>query len=77
MSEIRGQISMYDAMAENENRKPCEYRFHRFIGQRIRFWREGIEATISEIKPYYTYCLTDNGEILVGTPYDISPMEEK
>lgn len=63
MAEITGQLTMYDT----QTGRPCDYSFRRYIGQRVRRWRTGEVARITEIKPYYTYL--DDGT--VGTPYDI------
>ena len=81
MSEIAGQLSIYDAMAENEKRKPCEYNFQRYIGQRVRFSGDyhahhGEVGTITGIGKYYTDIKMDDGRELAGTPYDISPAEK-
>ena len=70
MSELVGQIGMFDIPSENP--RPCDYRFQRYIGQEVRRWRTGEIRKITEIKPYYTYL--DDGT--VATPYDITPVSE-
>lgn len=69
MAEVTGQITMFDM----QTGRPCDYRFTRYIGQRVRRWRTGEIRRITEIFPYYTYL--DDGT--VGTPYDICPAEEE
>ena len=70
MAEITGQITMFDAPEKAS--RPCDYRFARYVGQRVRRWRTGEIRRITEIKPYYTYL--DDGS--VATPYDICEIEE-
>ena len=48
-----GQYSIWD-IHEGPVRKPCEYSFPRYIGQRVVFWRDGLQGVITEIGPYYT-----------------------
>lgn len=69
------QYSIYDIDIETD-RRPCRYRFHRYIGQRVRF-RDGEIGTITEIPGiYYTYIIDRRGRELVGTPTTISPVDE-
>ena len=65
MNQCVGQLTMFDT--HEKQLRPCDYRFRRFVGQRVRRWRTGEIMTITEIKPYYTY-LSDGS---IGTPYDI------
>ena len=70
---IEGQMSLFDIDIE-QDRRPCRYKFHRYIGQRVN----GLHgpATIIRIDHiYYTDIRTDDGRDLVGTPHDLSPME--
>jgi hypothetical protein len=77
---MKGQISIFDTGKKN---RPCEYFFVRYIGQRVRFNKlfepAGIynaeEAIITDIFPYYTYCRTKSGKLLVGTPGTIYPAD--
>lgn len=70
------QYSIYDIGIETD-RRPCRYDFHRYVGQRVRFFRSGETGTITEIPGvYYTYVRTDRGRDLVGTPTTICPVEE-
>ena len=70
---MNGQLSIFDLNNDNNERKPCDYRFKRYIGQKVRFWRENEEGTITDIFPYYTYVKTSEG-IKVGTPTTIAPL---
>lgn len=64
------QFSIYDVVVDRS--RPCAYRFKRYIGQRLQFWRSGITGTVKAIKPYYTYIETDDGVLLVGSPYELA-----
>lgn len=66
--EREGQYSIFDAVPK---RKPCEYRFQRYIGQWVRD-SHGVHQ-IAEIEHYYTI-YTDR---MVGTPHDMRPLEEE
>lgn len=70
MKPMEGQISIFDFKQTNEKLKPCEYRFVRYIGQKV--WLLGEIKTIAEIGPYYTI-MTDR---MVGTPTTIYPVKE-
>lgn len=73
--EIKGQMSLFDFIDKPKKRRPCDYRFKRYIGQKVRFRdRKGIYR-ITDIFPYYTYIINWKGEELVGTPYDIWPVD--
>ena len=69
-----GQLTVWDILSDEK--KPCDYRFQRYIGQKVRFWRDDIVGTITGIEPYYTQVKTKYG-ILAGTPTTIAPMEDK
>ena len=74
--QIKGQLSMFDILCPEEKRKPCEYKFQRYIGQRVRSkskYGADYVGTITGIGPYYTDILTDDGREIVGTPYDVWP----
>ena len=69
------QFSVFDMDIETDPR-PCRYNFRRYIGQKVRT-DHGI-CTITRINgPYYTDIRSEKGERLVGTPYDIWPIEEE
>ncbi len=66
-----GQFTLYDI---NKKKRPCEYSFQRFIGQKVRV--RGKVGIIVEIEPYYTTVLQENSDSLIcGTPYDLTPLE--
>lgn len=73
------QLNIFDASSEG---RPCDYRFMRYKGQRV-YLRLGagnsariLEGVITQIKPYYTYIETDDGE-LIGTPTNVRPIEDE
>lgn len=70
-----GQLTVYDL---GKKKRPCEYSFQRYIGQRVRLHcTEGtIEGVIEKIEPYYTYIKAEDKELYyAGTPYNVSPAE--
>ena len=71
-----GQLSLFDIQTGKGKRKPCEYDFLRYIGQKVELWRLGKVGVITKIEPYYTYVLAD-GEEFVGTPTTICPVDKK
>lgn len=81
MSEqIKGQLSLFDIQEPGHERRPCEYSFQRYIGQRVRSKSKyGVQyvGVITGIGPYYTDILTDNGCQIAGTPYDVEPLETR
>ncbi len=74
MKQIEGQLSLFDIRDTTKKRRPCEYSFERYIGQRVVF-KGGIAGTVTEIEPYYTTIKTDDGGELAGTPTTISPLK--
>lgn len=70
--KMKGQTNLFDLVNDG---KPCRYRFNRYIGQKVKFWRTGKTGTIVEIEEYYTI-VDSKGALLVGTPYDITPIFE-
>lgn len=77
-SVANGQLSIFDI---NDGTRPCEYRFKRYIGQRVIMTIGGgytarkVRGVITAIGPYYTYVRTPVGE-LCATPSSIIPEEE-
>lgn len=70
---MEGQLTIYDL--PKDKLRPCDYKFQRYIGQPVGFWRTGKCGVIVEIQKYYTMVLTDEG-VLVGTPYDLTDKVE-
>lgn len=64
---MQGQYTI-EGLAPRKKRRPCEYSFPRYIGQRVR---DNGEHIIAEIKPYYTI-YTDG---MVGTPHSMVPAD--
>ena len=74
--QVPGQISMFDFL-QPEKRRPCDYRFRRYIGQRVGLRaKEGV-FRITAIFQYYTHVVDDHGKTWIGTPYDIWPVNEE
>lgn len=69
MPECNGQLTMFDT--PEGRRRPCDYSFRRYIGQKVKRWRTGKICRITGIKPYYTYL--DDGS--VATPTDLCEVE--
>ena len=70
------QYTIFDMDIETD-RRPCRYRFHRYIGQKVNTIRHGV-CTITEIPgPYYTYIKSAAGKELVGIPGTIWPAMEE
>lgn len=65
-----GQYSLFDN-APLLKRKPCEYSFHRYIGQKVSSF--GKTHTIVDIDAYYTFFEDRTG----GTPHDTFPVDPK
>lgn len=68
-----GQMNIFDM---NGSGRPCEYSFHRYIGQKVHVME--MIGTITEIGPYYTFVHDEaNHRILAGTPTTCWPVEEE
>ncbi len=76
---MKGQMSIFDVDVKKREYGPASYySFKRYIGQRVKFWRDGETGTITEIEPYYTIVKPDvPGGDMVGTPTTICPLEEE
>lgn len=72
---MKGQLNLFDMVPKSD---ASSYRFERYIGQPVEFWRlkPALCGVITEIQDYYTYVLTDYG-IKVGTPTTICPISEE
>ena len=70
------QFSVFDIDVETDKR-PCRYSFHRYLGQKVNTKKHGICTIIGIDGSYYTDIRSEKGERLVGTPYDIWPVEEE
>lgn len=74
-----GQMTIFDIPKEQNKRRPCEYSFQRYIGQRVRLYSsiEGIvRGTIVEVKSYYTI-IKSNCKLYAGTPTNTAPDTEE
>lgn len=73
-----GQITIFDIPADPHKRRPCEYSFKRYAGQRVcvgNYGEEPKQGKITKIEPYYTHVTTDSGKLIVGTPTNTWPEE--
>lgn len=68
------QYSLFDIDTENKG-PACVYKFKRYIGQKVVFWRDGTVGTVREIEPYYTIVETGK-KLLAGTPTTIGEVKE-
>lgn len=76
---MKGQLTIFDWLGGYDDRRPCRYRFRRYVGQRVRimigsYYDNDIRpATVVKVDdPYYTIVGDDNGREYVGTPYSLS-----
>lgn len=80
MEQIPGQMSMFD-VHDSFMMKPHEYKWQRYIGQKVRMHFIGddrvITGRIERIDKYYTLIQGDDGEPYVGTPTTCYPIEEE
>lgn len=70
---MNGQFSIFDL---DDKKRPCDYRFQRYIGQRVELLH-GIKGAIINIQRYYTEVLGDDGRLYAGTPSTCCPEEER
>ncbi len=71
-----GQLSLYDYLTDQENLRPCDYSFKRYIGQKVGavFLPAKKTGIIVKIEQYYT--IIDVGDhLMAGTPCTIWPIE--
>lgn len=81
MRQIAGQMSLFDLQQPEQKKKPCEYSFQRYIGQRVYNWRFNHYGRIYEIMGYYTLYIVEQGRSgknyrQYGTPYELRPARE-
>lgn len=79
MKGMNGQLTMFDYHQDEEQLKPCEYKFKRYIGQKVELFfypDKVLRGTITEIEQYYTIIQAEDGEEYVGTPTSVSPIIE-
>lgn len=73
--QLAGQMSIFDIMPKDEDPKPCEYSFQRYVGQRVQL-SNGEYGKIMTIEDYYTTVEGDNGRYMIGTPSTMYPVED-
>ena len=69
---LEGQISIFD-LSDETKRKPCEYKFQRYIGQSVRDIWWGRIGKIIAIDSYYTDVECTDGEVYAWTPTNTVP----
>lgn len=75
---MEGQYIIFDYTHDDETScRPCDYRFRRYIGQRVRLigvaCGDDVKGKVHIIGPYYTIVKTDGGFLMCGTPYNTAP----
>lgn len=77
---IAGQMSIFDFLDRPKKLRPCDYRFRRYIGQKVQFnhGRDILPGiyTVKEIEKYYTIVIDEGGRELAGTPTTIFPVDD-
>ena len=70
---MEGQLSLFDI--HRGPRKPCEYGFKRYIGQKVHMnITEGhVIGKVVKIEPYYTIIEVEGMGQLAGTPTTFGP----
>lgn len=73
---MKGQLTIWDAKKPT---RPCDYRFQRYIGQKVELMigayghgHKILKGTITGIKPYYTDVKVGS-KTYAGTPYNTAP----
>ena len=72
------QLSIFD-WHPNEGQKPYHYRFHRYVGQKVRMMIGAsinatfLTGTIKRIDQYYTFVRVGRKEY-AATPYNLAPI---
>lgn len=81
--ELEGQLTIFDIRGTHDFRRPCDYRFQRYIGQRVKFTGKYVRSRgrigkVVRIEPYYTeLVMEDNHETLIGTPHDLDEVRDE
>ena len=70
---MNGQYSLFDY--QSQKHRPCDYRFKRYIGQKVHI-RDYI-GEITEIESYYTTIYVEGHGEFVGTPTTMYPVERE
>lgn len=76
---MKGQLSLFDIPQEKEKRKPCEYGFKRYLGQKVHISISDGDfiGEVIKIEPYYTLIkIKGYPHILVGTPTTFGPVNK-
>ena len=71
--DMTGQYNFYD-LDIDQDRRPCRYKFRRYIGQKVKTLH-GV-GVITKIEQYYTVFRLEDGRTLCGTPHDLTPLDE-
>lgn len=76
---MKGQLSLFDIPSEKGKKKPYEYGFKRYIGQKVHISiSEGdFIGEVVKIEPYYTEIkIKGYPHILAGTPTTFGPVNK-
>lgn len=76
---MKGQLSLFDIPQEKGKRKPCEYGFKRYLGQKVHISISDGDfiGEVIKIESYYTLIkIKDYPHILVGTPTTFGPVNK-
>lgn len=76
---MKGQLSLFDIPQEKGKRKPCEYGFKRYLGQKVHISISDGDfiGEVIKIEPYYTLIkIKGYPHILVGTPTTFGPVNK-
>ncbi len=75
---MEGQLSLFDI--HNGTKRPCDYRFKRYIGQKVNISiSEGdFVGEVIRIEPYYTIIRVPGyPHLLAGTPTTFGPVNKE
>lgn len=76
---MKGQLSLFDIPQEKGKRKPCEYGFKRYLGQKVHISISDGDfiGEVIKIESYYTLIkIKGYPHILVGTPTTFGPVNK-
>lgn len=74
-----GQLSIFDIQNPQQRRRPCDYGFKRYLGQKVHISiSEGdFIGEVIKIEPYYTHIqVSGYPHILAGTPTTFGPVNK-
>lgn len=76
-----GQLTIFEYYANREDRRPCDYKFRRYIGQTVHLigvmCGDDVIGKVHMIDPYYTIVKLKGGLLMCGTPYNTAPDDKE